>query len=334
MQFIDRNPLLATLNHAKGQILYRLGLRGHLSGTTASQLGPEGMVRYAHQVFDDYVRYGAGGDVGRIQGASVLEVGPGDNLAVALLFLAHGASRVTCADAFSPSADADLRRQVHRLLLESLSASQAANIRPLLQPGPGGQPLFQPGRLEYYYATPIEKLPQIAQNARYNLIVSRAVLEHVVDLEEGWAVMTSLLAPGGEMWHKVDLRAHGMYAAIHPLYFLTIPEWLWKVVSEPDPGLNRWRLPDYRAIAVRDFEEVDIYITHILSEKEITPHVPLEKLPDLIAERHLGLLQQIRPKLPRRLQTLPPEEILVNGIFLICRRPRGAKAQSGRPASV
>jgi len=43
-----------------------MGLRGHLSVTTAAQLGPEGLVRYVRQVFDDYIRYGAGGDLQRI----------------------------------------------------------------------------------------------------------------------------------------------------------------------------------------------------------------------------------------------------------------------------
>src|SRR5262245_22881352 len=52
-------------------------------------------VEYINRVFDDYLAYGNLG-YDEIRDKVVLELGPGDNLGVALRFLAAGASRVVC----------------------------------------------------------------------------------------------------------------------------------------------------------------------------------------------------------------------------------------------
>ena len=80
MSFIDRSPLLAGLNYAKGQVLNRLNLRGHLSGSTGLSMSVEDAANYARRVVTDYITYGAAGDAERLKGKDVLEIGPGDNL--------------------------------------------------------------------------------------------------------------------------------------------------------------------------------------------------------------------------------------------------------------
>ena len=83
MSFIDRSPLLAGLNYAKGQVLNRLNLRGHLSGSTGLSMSVEDAANYARRVVADYITYGAAGDAEHLKGKDVLEIGPGDNLGVA-----------------------------------------------------------------------------------------------------------------------------------------------------------------------------------------------------------------------------------------------------------
>src|SRR5438105_14911368 len=92
LDFIDRFPLLATLNYCKAQALCRTGIRRHGSGTTAQQLGVAASVEYARDVALDYIRYGADGDFSRLRDKHVLEIGPGDNLSVAVMLLAWGAA--------------------------------------------------------------------------------------------------------------------------------------------------------------------------------------------------------------------------------------------------
>ena len=91
MSFIDHVPVLAGLNYFKGQVLNRAGLRGHFSGATAYGMTLDEVVSYVWTVADDYLHYGAVDDLSRIRGKDILELGPGDNLGVALAFLARGA---------------------------------------------------------------------------------------------------------------------------------------------------------------------------------------------------------------------------------------------------
>ncbi len=58
----------------------------------------------------------------------------------------------------------------------------------------------------------------------FDVILSRAVLEHVYDLGSAWRSMDTLLAADGIMLHKVDFQNHGMYGSLHPLRFLGVPD--------------------------------------------------------------------------------------------------------------
>ena len=65
----------------------------------------------------------------------------------------------------------------------------------------------------------------------FQVIVSRAVLEHVFDVPAAWSSMDALLAPGGSMLHKVDFRNHGLYSSRHPLAYMKVPPSLWSLYS-------------------------------------------------------------------------------------------------------
>ena len=54
---VDRSPPLSFLNYSKGQVLHRLGLRRHRSGSTHLELTVEQSVEYAHRVVADYLQY-------------------------------------------------------------------------------------------------------------------------------------------------------------------------------------------------------------------------------------------------------------------------------------
>ena len=87
-------------------------------------------------------------------------------------------------------------------------------------------------------------------HACFDVIFSNAVLEHVVDLEATLRAMWDLLAPGGIMFHDVDLRSHQTYES-HPLQFLEYSHSLWRWMSSHNGEPNRVRLPQYLDILHR-----------------------------------------------------------------------------------
>lgn len=325
MSLIDRIPPLAALNYAKGQVLHRLGWRGHLSGTTAGQRSPAEAAAYYRAVVDDYIAYGAGGDPARLEGLDILEIGPGDNLGVALLLLAHGAGSVTAIDGFDPPRSDAHNASVYRILIEGLDPDMRARIEAADVLAADGSLKLSTPRLRAFYRTPIHEPTEALASARYDLILSRAVLEHVAGLEAGWREMTRALRPPGAMWHKVDFRNHKFFAEVHPLYFLTVPPRLWNWISSPDPTLNRLRLPEYRHLSERDFDVTTVYFTHILDEPELLPH-PSTLIPDVhFSQRHLDLVRMIRPRLCPAFRDHSDEDLLATGVFLISERLRAGR---------
>jgi SAM-dependent methyltransferase len=321
MSFIDRSPILAGLNYTKGQVLNRLKLRGHLSGSTGLNMSVDDAANYARRVVADYITYGAGGDSERLNGKDVLEIGPGDNLGVALLLLAKGARTVTCIDGFAPNFDAQHNSQIYQAIYKGLTAAEQERVRDVVTLEPDGATVAG-GRLISRYDAPIDAVATPLEARSYDIIISRAVLEHLGDLKRGWKNMVTCLRVNGEMWHKVDFRNHNLFGEIHPLYFLTISDSLWNLISRPDPTMNRLRRPTYRELAARDFLESHFYLTHIIGESEIAPHVD-----DLVpgrhySQRHLDMVQAIRPRLLKDFSDYSDEDLLVTGVFLTVRGVR------------
>jgi SAM-dependent methyltransferase len=319
---IDRTPVLAGLNYAKGQLLYRLGLRGHHSGSTARAMSVSEALGYIRLVVDDYLRHGAGGDADRIHGKDILEIGPGDNLGVAVLLLAKGARSVTTVDGFMPRADPQHNARVYGALYGSLTDPERERVREILTPGPDGTARVAGARLRSLYGVRIDRDTMEVDAARYDIIVSRAVLEHVGDLEAGWRNMVRALRPGGEMWHQVDFRCHRLFEAIHPLYFLTIPEPIWRLVSRPDPTLNRRRPPTYRALLADSFAAGRFYVTSVLNGPQLSP--PAERL---VAAKHyqpehVEAVESIRPRLLQPFRSCTTEDLLIAGGFIVAATPR------------
>jgi SAM-dependent methyltransferase len=307
----DKSFLLSTLNYQLGQLLYRTGLRRHQSGTTLDRLDPERSLEYVRRVFDDYVYYGGLGPRDLI-GKRSLEVGPGDSLGVALLFVAHGATQVVCLDRFQSSFNAEKQRAIYRALLSGLKGEARERATASLDESGG----IRAGLINCRCGFPIETAHEHLPNGSFDLIVSRAVLEHVYDVDRAWKSMDRLLAPGGRMLHKIDFRCHGFYEALHPLWWLTVPDWLWRTVSSPDPTLNRARRPAYVRLAKETDYSCRIRITHLTTRQdELVPHLDQFDAAEMSPEE-LAFIEKIRPRLALPFRLMAAEDLLINGIFL------------------
>lgn len=298
-----------------------MGRRDGPMGATHQRFELEGGLEYIDRVFSDYLTYGSLGPAD-LEGARILELGPGDNLGVALRFAAAGAAEVVATDRFIPYRDHDYERRVYEALVDRLPEEERARVAPALTEAGfslDGVPI------EFHQQTPIEEAPELLGESRFDLIVSRAVLEHVHDLETAFAAMDRLLKPGGRMIHKVDLADHGLFTGggQNPLTFLTISDRVYGWMGEESAGLpNREMIGWYQRKMDSLGYEADYLITHLAGvEVEIEPHPPLAD--GLPASARLDYVEEIRPKLLERFRSLSDLELSIAGFMLIARKPSG-----------
>lgn len=95
------------------------------------------------------------------------------------------------------------------------------------------------------------------QISEVDYVLSTSVYEHLDDVDGITRVLAKLTAPKGAQLHFVDLRDHYFE---YPFEMLAFPENVWKNFLNPTSNLNRFRLPDYRRVFDRYFQQVDIVI--------------------------------------------------------------------------
>lgn len=219
------------------------------TGRGAGDDSPEEIAGYFWRCFDDYrqqLQLDDAGFAAFVCGRRVLEYGPGDVLGTALLFHAWGAASVECVDRFPLNHVSAKNAQVYAALVRRLPEAQRRVAEAaFVQPGNPASGLREAA--VRYRVTP-DGLA--GRPAGFDLIVSRAVLEHVNSLEATLRDVESSLAPGGVSLHSVDLRSHNL-DRYRPFDFLTWPEALYRLMYSHKGFPNRWRPDAYRSILAR-----------------------------------------------------------------------------------
>lgn len=145
-------------------------------------------------------------------GLEILEIGPGDNLGAQLLLACAGA-RVTVADRFMTKWRPE-HADVYRVLAQCREGDTALIHRVLDQCG------FE--NVIRMVAEPAEAMPSIADGS-IGVVLSNAVLEHVMDLSRVAAELKRISAPGAWHFHQVDFRDH--HCLTRPLeHLLMMPD--------------------------------------------------------------------------------------------------------------
>ena len=122
------------------------------------------------------------------------------------------------------------------------------------------------------------------------------------------------------MVHVIDLGDYGMFRQqrMHPLTFLTISEPIYKRMAS-DSGLpNRKRLGYY----VQKMKELGyqskFFVTSVL------PNGRLEPAPEYVPgkfKHESGLVAKIRSKLANDFKNLDEDQLLIDGMLLVGRKP-------------
>ena len=279
------------------------GLYIRLTGQTGRGAAPEAptdIAGYFRRCFNDYFRVldvAPGRVSDYLNDKRVLEYGPGDVPGVALLMLAHGAQQVYCVDRFSMIDLSEKNVAVLRCLMDELptSARQVAE-RCFRTPGDPASG-FREDRLKYL----VGRTGLSGLRDAVDLVISRAVLEHVNDLSATFADMRLALRPGGIAIHQVDLKSHGLHRR-NPLDFLTWSNALWALMYSGKGIPNRWRVDRYR-------QELADNGLNVLVMR-----------PTALAERRD--IDAVRPYLAAPFRNVSSEDLSWLGMWIVCTTPR------------
>lgn len=295
----------------------RLGRIESDSGSTHRAVPVEESVSYLEDVFSDYLTYGG---LARL-GGTAAEVGPGDNAGVALLLQKAGCETVVLIDRFRSRRSPDQQRRIYQALAARHGLQCPASAD-------GWDDEHLPGIIwqlgfsaEDHFAREVRDGHQ-----RYDLIVSRAALEHLYDPLAAIRSMAACLKPSGRMVHKIDFRDHGMFTPAHPeLTFLRFPTVLHREMTQRSGRPNRVLLHRYRDLADELGRsaslDVTILVTSLVGEGELTPHVPFAALPAASLQRAVTEVEAQRHRFAREFADVDSKDLAVTGIFWVGVRP-------------
>lgn len=210
----------------------------------------EAAADYFEAVLADYLtiaEVSGVGDADLLRGKRVLELGPGDTRAFALLAHLEGASVWEGFDSFDiQSRSARYLDEIYAPILARRNAPRhAKDVLMAANVHTDARALLRGGR-------------------RFDVIVSRAVLEHARDLDALFALVSKVAIEDAVWLHKVDLRDHGIRYD-HDLDFLRFSERAWHAMSSHIDLPNRVRASGYFTVAERvGLRTIWAATTHVL----------------------------------------------------------------------
>lgn len=136
---------------------------------------------------------------GFIKGGILAELGPGDTLGIGISALLDGFEKYY---AFDTIPHADVKKNLNVLSdIQQLTMSEKSSVAELRE-----DLLNNQTKLKYITDWNCNNNPLL--NESLDLILSNAVLEHVLNLEQTYRLMWNWLKPGGWCSHVIDYGAH------------------------------------------------------------------------------------------------------------------------------
>ncbi|MBK1686107.1 methyltransferase domain-containing protein [Rubrivivax gelatinosus] len=279
------------------------GLYVRLTGQTgrgaAAEEAAADVAGYFRRCVEDYfARLGLASDAADafLAGKSLMEYGPGDLPGVAALMVAHGAERVCCVDRFPLVSLSEKNARVVGDLVAASAGRERERLVACLRDPADPRAGFEPTRIEYL----VRPSGLSGLTDAFDFVFSRAVLEHVDDLEATFADMVRAMRPGALAIHLVDLRSHGLHRR-NPLDFLAWSETAWRWMYSAKGVPNRWRIDRYRHIVERlPVEVLQFEATHCAAPEQVS---------------------DVRPLLAAPFRGVSDDDLAVLGFWLVFRKP-------------
>ncbi len=225
--------------------------------------------------------------------STVVVVGYGGGLGVALHLLEAGAERVILQDPFAP------RRRGRDTRLDAGLLGRYCRRE-------DDSWIPDPQRVELFHE-PLSRLAERSPECA-DFILSSSVLEHVEDLPEIVRACARLTRPGGLNVHFVDLRDH---VFSYPFEMLCYSEKTWR--RWLDSGLNRLRWRDYEAAWKERFPDAGIEAIEALPAefRRVKPRIRREFL---TGDDRVDSVGQILITAPGLDPAAPASSAVVSGI--------------------
>jgi SAM-dependent methyltransferase len=227
-----------------------------------------------------------------LAGQSVLVIGVGSTFGFALLLLALGAKRVVSIDPFLRDTD----RKAEERFAEHLHASipwpvarqrAAEHIARVRQNGTSKEFLVDGRDLRFHQVRLEETGGPLDQDAPFDLIISNAVLEHLMDVDVAMRRFKQLLKPGGGMAHAFGFMNHTLFNRSHSQRYLTFSPFMWKLMTSNGSPPNRCSLSHFRRAAeAAGLAGAEFIVTTRYSPEE-TEYAMRHAHPSVVAE-HAG----------------------------------------------
>jgi SAM-dependent methyltransferase len=297
----------------------RRGVAPSTSGSSHRAMTTAESLRYIDGIFASYLSYGSM-SASALSGKRVLEIGPGDNLGVALRFLEAGAAQVVCLDRFASVKDDAAERAVYASLLASTAGEGRERLKRVID----DDGRFKPGQqqLVSLVGSPAERCDALFPQGSFDLAISWTVLQHVQDPRRVLQALDNVLRPGGRMIHIIDLYDMGMFSSggMHPLTFLTIPSGLYRRMSAHSGLPNRWRMQSYLDVWAALGYSVHAVVTEVLGIGR-TAVAPSEVSTLEGFSRSRRLISEVRSRLDTPFQGLADEDLAVEDFWAFCEKP-------------
>ncbi len=213
----------------------------------------EDRLRHAANHWHAWEKYGAGGPPQR-----VLELGSGWYPVVPLSLFLAGAGEIITTDLHNHFKLSRIRETVLKLVQYIRTDRFPLPVIPeRLETLKQWLALPDSGLSAFYRETCIRQLTGSSgrlpvEDNSVHLITSNNTLEHIYpdDLYAIFREFSRLISPQGIMSHFIDMTDH--YAHLDPritvLHFLKYSPRAWRWIDNSIQPMNRWRLPDYRAL--------------------------------------------------------------------------------------
>ncbi|MBD1945814.1 methyltransferase domain-containing protein [Coleofasciculus sp. FACHB-712] len=315
--FLKSRPLFTSTAYVADDIICGFRLKAGqiktLSGATHSTLYRDESVRYIEEVFTDYKKYGL---LEKFYGIAA-EIGPGDNAGVALLMRRDGCDRVDLIDRYFSYRDTEQQSKIYELIAQKYELYQFRKKDFWDERSLAGiyWKIGQPA--EVYFQKCDQEQGQI-----YDFIVSRAVLEHLYNPLEALQHMVDCLKTGGRMFHKIDLRDHGMFTPTHhELTFLQIPLSIYRLMVQNSGRPNRILVHRYREVleAMKKSGLIDysLLVTRLVSVGNINPHQRFEEIEPNKRRQAMDFVEFHSHKFAKEFGNVKSQDLCISGIFLI-----------------
>jgi SAM-dependent methyltransferase len=229
----------------------------------------------------------------------VLEVGPGDAIPHALLFLGAGVRQYVAVDRFVGNVRSDYATTLYREMAKRAPEEIRHGWKELgsdLAIGGIVSLISDPERVQLVPTSIEDADGQLRKKADY--IVSYNVLEHLINLKQALENMVTALRPSGLMAHRIDYGPHDIWSSYrNPLSFLTVPDRLWHAMGSERGYPNRIRHPE----VVRMLRSLGMLVTATTT-----------------ARAQDGDVEEIRSHLPARMQSFSTGELAVLAAEILC----------------